>query len=75
MKYCPYCNMYAAAMGNTITAVFQCLSAISVKGFLALSLRWFLLVAFLYLSQILSTLCFSGGLCCSLAAAVGFLLT
>lgn len=25
--------MYAAAMGNTITAVFQCLSAISVNGF------------------------------------------
>ena len=69
MKYCPYCNMYAAAMGNTITAVFQCLSAISVKGFLALSLRWFLLVAFLYLSQMFeyallfgrSVLFFSGG--------------
>lgn len=26
--------MYAAAMDNTITAVFLCLSAISVKGFL-----------------------------------------
>lgn len=25
--------MYAAAIDNTITAVFQCLSAISVKGF------------------------------------------
>ena len=43
--------MYAAAMGNTITAVFQCLSAISVNGFLTLFLRWFLLVAFLYLTQ------------------------
>ena len=28
--------MYAAAMGKTITAVFQCLSAISVNGFLTL---------------------------------------
>ena len=28
--------MYAAAMGNAITAVFQCLSAISVKGFFML---------------------------------------
>ena len=26
--------MYAAAMGKTVTAVFQCLSAISVNGFL-----------------------------------------
>ena len=43
--------MYAAATGNTITAVFQCLSAISVNGFLTLFLRWFLLVAFLYLTQ------------------------
>ncbi len=43
--------MYAAAAGNAITAVFQCLSAISVKGFLTLSLRWFLFVAFLYLLQ------------------------
>ena len=39
--------MYAAAMGNSITAVFQCLSAISVNGFLTLSLRCFLPVAFL----------------------------
>ncbi len=31
--------MYAAAMGNTITAVFPYLSAISVNGFFALSLR------------------------------------
>ena len=38
-------------MGKTITAVFQCLSAISVNGFFTLSLRWILLVAFLYLSQ------------------------
>ena len=43
--------MYAAAMGNAITAVFQCLSAISVNGFLTPSLRRFLLVAFLYLTQ------------------------
>ena len=43
--------MYAAAMGNSITVVFQCLSAISVNGFLTLSLRWFLFVAFLYLLQ------------------------
>ncbi|WP_456299526.1 cysteine-rich KTR domain-containing protein [Peptostreptococcus porci] len=42
--------MYAAAIDNTITAVFQCLSAISVKGFFMLFLRWFLLVAFLYLT-------------------------
>lgn len=39
--------MYAAARGNSITAVFQCLSAISVNGFFMLSLRRFLLVAFL----------------------------
>ena len=39
--------MYAAAMGNSITAVFQCLSAISVNGSFMLSLRRFLLVAFL----------------------------
>lgn len=26
--------MYAAARGNTITAIFECLSAISVNGFL-----------------------------------------
>ena len=39
--------MYAAAMGNTITAVFPYLSAISVNGFFMLSLRRFLLVAFL----------------------------
>ena len=44
-------NMYAAAMGNSITAVFQCLSAISVNGFFMLSLRRFLLVAFLYSSN------------------------
>ena len=43
--------MYAAAMGNSITAIFQCLSAISVNGFFMLSLRRFLLVAFLYLTQ------------------------
>lgn len=43
--------MYTAALNNTITAVFQCLSAISANGFLALFLRWFLLVAFLYLTQ------------------------
>ena len=41
----------AAAMDNAITAVFQCLSAISVNGFFTLSLRRFLLVAFLYLTQ------------------------
>ena len=35
-------------MGKTITAVFQCLSAISVNGFFARSLRWVLLVAFLF---------------------------
>ena len=34
-------------MGKTITAVFQCLSAISVNGFFTLSLRWVLLVAVL----------------------------
>ena len=44
-------HMYAAAMGNSITAVFQCLSAISVNGFFMLSLRRFLLVAFLYSSN------------------------
>ena len=32
--------MYAAATGNAITAVFQCLSVISVKGFLTLSLQY-----------------------------------
>lgn len=61
--------MYTAAMSNTITAVFQCLPAISVKGFPALSLRWLLLVPFLYLVQMFeyallfrrSVLFFSGG--------------
>ena len=40
--------MYAAAMGNSITVVFQCLSAISVNGFLTLPLRRLLLVAALW---------------------------
>lgn len=44
-------TMYAAAMDKTVTAVFQCLPAISVNGFLTLSLRRLLLVAFLYLTQ------------------------
>ena len=43
--------MYAAAMGNTITAVFQCLSAISVKGFLSLSRLVSLLALCLKLAQ------------------------
>ena len=62
--------MYAAAMGKTLTAVFQCLSAISVNEFFTLSLRWFLLVASV-LSDVFKRLLF-GGLCCSLAVAVGF---
>ena len=51
-----YIIMYAAAMDNAITAVFQCLSAISVNGFLMLFLRWFLLIAFrhTYTSNLLS---------------------
>lgn len=40
-----------AAMGNTITAVFPYLSAISVNGFFALSLGWFLPIFILYLPQ------------------------
>lgn len=43
--------LFHKPMGNSITAVFQCLSAISVNGFFMLSLRRFLLVAFLYLTQ------------------------
>src|SRR5699024_7825502 len=43
--------MYAAAMGNTITAVFQCLSAISVKGFRSLSRLVSLLALCLKLAQ------------------------
>lgn len=38
--------MYAAVMGKTVTAVFQCLPAISVNGFLTLSLRRLLLVGY-----------------------------
>ena len=61
--------MYAATMGNTITAVFQCLSAVPVNGFLFLPLGWFLLVPLLYLMQMFeyallfwrSALLFSGG--------------
>lgn len=49
--------MYAAAMGNAITAVFQCISAISVNGFLTLSLRRFLLVAFLPCGVVRFNLC------------------
>ena len=39
--------MYAAAMGNTITAVFQCLLAISVKGFFAVAFVCFAPVLYL----------------------------
>ncbi len=47
--------MYAAAMDKTITAVFPYLSAISVNGFFALSLGWFLLVAFLLVLEYLNS--------------------
>ena len=69
-------TMYAAAMGNTITAAFQCLLAISVKGFFAVAFVCFAPV--LYLVQMFeytllfgrSALFFVGG--CGFSSALVF---
>ena len=51
--YCPKCKKETIinVQDNTITAVFPYLSAISVNGFFALSLGWFLPIFILYLPQ------------------------
>lgn len=75
----PYKNiMYCRRMGNTITVVFLCLSAILCQRIFILSLGQLLLVAFLYLTQMFqhallfrrSVLFFSGG--CRFSAGLAF---
>ena len=49
--YCPKCKQETIINVQDMKITLECLSAISVKGFLTLSLGRFLLIAFLYLTQ------------------------
>ncbi|EMD17110.1 hypothetical protein HMPREF9943_00673 [Eggerthia catenaformis OT 569 = DSM 20559] len=64
--------MYAAAMGKTITAFLNAYRPFLSMDFLRCLCGDFCLLRSCISRRCFNTLCFSGGLCCSLAAAVGF---